>query len=279
MRQINRLAHRARFALRRPPEPRWRRAVRQLALTALLAGAAGTAAGLVWHGGLLDAPLADLRAAALSRAAAAGLVVDNITIEGRGHTSRAEVAAILQPHMNASILTVDLTAIQRRLESLPWVRDASVERRLPDALHARIEEHKPLALWRDGGRVRLVSEQGTVIPVTDVKPFVNLPLLDGADAPKHAQELFRLVATEPALARRVTAASRVGARRWNVYLDGRVEVRLPGERAEQAWHLLARKDRESEILARAVEAIDLRNPDYLVLRLMEEVVTAGGRRA
>ena len=61
-----------------------------------------------------------------------------------------------------------------------------------------------------------------------------LPLLFGKAAPTRAEELLRLVAGEPSLAARVTGARLVGERRWDVHLDGRIEVRLPAVRPELA---------------------------------------------
>jgi cell division protein FtsQ len=92
-----------------------------------------------------------------------------------------------------------------------------------------------------------------------------------------AQALFRVLDAEPALARRLTQATLIGDRRWNVWLDHRIEVRLPEEGAEEAWRFLAKRQRETALLSRAVEAIDLRNPSWLVLRLMDEKAPATGQ--
>ena len=94
----------------------------------------------------------------------------------------------------------------------------------------------------------------------DAARFQQLPLLFGKGAPMRAEELLRLVAGEPDLAARVTGARLVGERRWDVYLDGRIEVRLPAERPEVAWRRLAAEQRASEVIERAITAVDLRNP-------------------
>ena len=69
--------------------------------------------------------------------------------------------------------------------------------------------------------------------------------------PTRADELLRLVAGEPDLAARVTGARLVGERRWDIYLDGRIEVRLPAERPEAAWRRLAAEQRATAVIARA----------------------------
>ena len=88
------------------------------------------------------------------------------------------------------------------------------------------------------------------------------------------------MASEPDLAARVTGARLVGERRWDVYLDGRVEVRLPAERPEAAWRRLAAEQRASGVLARAITAIDLRNPDWLTVQIPDAALepAKGARR-
>jgi cell division protein FtsQ len=79
--------------------------------------------------------------------------------------------------------------------------------------------------------------------------------------------LIDSLAKEPAIRPRVTAAVFVGQRRWNLRLDNGVEVRLPEEGADAALAHLAKLDREQQILAREIDAIDLRFPDKLIVRL------------
>jgi cell division protein FtsQ len=94
-----------------------------------------------------------------------------------------------------------------------------------------------------------------------------LPLVVGADAASRAGELLQLLAKEPALAAHVTAAVRVGGRRWNLRLDNAIEVLLPADDPAAAWAELARLERSDAILRRDIETIDMRLPDRLVLRV------------
>src|SRR5260370_6854473 len=75
-----------------------------------------------------------------------------------------------------------------------------------------------------------------------------------------------MLASEPELASRVTAAIRVGGRRWNLRIDDVIDVLLPEEGAETAWSRLAELERASALLKRDLQAVDLRLPDRLGLR-------------
>ncbi|MCX8101643.1 MAG: FtsQ-type POTRA domain-containing protein [Geminicoccaceae bacterium] len=271
MRQVNRLSQRFRAAMRRERERPWRRRLGRagvgLALVLLLLGGGGWAlsSGLVTR-------LAQQSRDLLDRAArAAGLVVREVTAEGRVRTDQRELVKLLESRMGASILSVELNELKNQLEGLPWVKSAAVRRQLPGTLHAVIEEHRPLALWREreGARVRLIDEEGAIVPVADLRPFSGLPLVTGKGAPAAAKELFAHLAREPLIAKRTTVASLVGGRRWNLYLDGRVEVRLPAEGVGEALARLAAEEKANGLLDRAVEAIDLRTPDWIVVRVAE----------
>jgi cell division protein FtsQ len=206
----------------------------------------------------------------LEATAALGLRVADIRVEGRQTTDRDTILAALGARTGTPILAVDPARAKEQLESLPWVRSAVIERRLPDTLYVRLVEREPLALWQHGGKIELIDRTGTVIPVTRLDRFAKLPMVVGEDAASHAAELLAMLASEPDLAARVTAAVRVGARRWNLRIDDAIDVLLPADEPAAAWADLARFERSSAILKRDVQAIDLRLPDRLVVRVAPE---------
>jgi cell division protein FtsQ len=197
-----------------------------------------------------------------------GLVVTDIEVEGRATTDRETILAALDAHYGTPILAVNPTRAKQQLEALPWVRSAAIERRLPGTLYVRLVERQPLAVWQHDGKHELIDRDGTVIPVTDLTRFAKLPTVVGGDSARHgAAQLLDLLAAEPALAARVTAAVLVGDRRWNVRIDHLIDVMLPEDDMSGAWAKLAQLERDNRILQRDVETIDLRLPDRLVMRV------------
>ncbi len=61
----------------------------------------------------------------------------------------------------------------------------------------------------------------------------------------------------------------MGERRWNLRLDNGVDVRLPADEPSAAWETLARLERDHRVLARALEAIDMRQDDRVIVRMTE----------
>lgn len=203
-----------------------------------------------------------------------GLTVSDISVEGRETTDRETILAALDAGPGTPILAVSPTRAKDQLEALPWVRTAVIERRLPGTIYVRLVERKPLALWQHGGKIELIDREGDVIPVVQLGQFASLPMVVGEGAPRHAAELLHLLASEPELAARVTAAIRVGNRRWNLRIDNAIDVLLPADEAANAWSQLARLERSNAILKRDLQSIDIRLPDRLVLRVSPEVPKA-----
>ena len=75
-----------------------------------------------------------------------------------------------------------------------------------------------------------------------------------------------MLARQPELQSVVTAAVRVSDRRWNLRLNGGIDVQLPEDSAAEAWDQLARMQREHQLLQKDVVLIDLRLPDRMIVR-------------
>lgn len=245
----------------KPTRRHWRWALPVLGV-ALLGGAGSWAVSSGW----LDRQSQAATQAFFAATATAGLAVDDVLVEGRNRTAAAEVLATLGVNRGSPTLRFDPAAAREQLIALAWIADAQVERRLPDLIFVRLEERQPLALWQLHGRLSVIDTEGSVIEGAEPARFAELPLLVGEGAPQRAGNLLALLDRAPDLAEKVVAAVRVGERRWNVVLEGDIEVRLPEVGATEAWQQLAELVREEALLERDVVTIDLRLPDRLILR-------------
>jgi cell division protein FtsQ len=205
---------------------------------------------------------------AIGLTAKLGLVVTDIEVTGRQTTDASTIMEALGATRGTPILAVDPSHAKEKLQALPWVRSAAIERRLPGTLFVRLVERQPLAVWQHAGKQQLIGRDGEVIAVTDLSKFVKLPTVVGDDAPKYARDLIDMLAKEPDLFARVTAAVRVGGRRWDVHIDHEIDVMLPegNDGAAVAWSHLAELERSQALLNRDVETVDMRLGDRLVIR-------------
>lgn len=251
---------------RRRPMPRWAKRSLRAGAAAAIFGIALAGPAWLWQSGwVADATGSVFRSAAKSLADA-GIRVEEVLLEGRQNESSAQIMRALGIARGAPLLTVDLKSARTRLEELPWIRVASVEREFPDTVRVRIVERRPLALWQRKNELVLVDEEGGVITSRKLERFPDLLVLVGKDAPMHATTLLSILAHEPGLKQRVNAAVRVGDRRWNIRMDNGVYVRLPENDALSAWRRFARLERRHKLLKQDLLSIDLRIPDQLIVR-------------
>jgi cell division protein FtsQ len=219
-------------------------------------------------GGHVPKLVADTRAAIYGFLAEGGLKLQRIEIAGAGLIPESHIKQLTGlVEGESSIFDADPHVIRAKLLTEPYIAEAQVRRLWPNRIEILIVERRPVALWQTEGRIRVVDRDGVPFAAHDPTRFPNLLLVVGPGAAIQASHLIDTLAKQPSIRPRVKAAVFVGQRRWNLRLDNGVEVRLPEEGADAALAELASLDREQQILAREIDAIDLRFPDKLIVRL------------
>ena len=212
-----------------------------------------------------------------------GLRVQQVVVEGRQKTPDGLLRAALGVTPGDPMLSFSLAAARARIESIPWVQQAVVQRRLPDTLLVRLIERRPFAVWQHDGKFLLIDRDGATVTDSDVATFAGeLPLVVGPGAPDAAATLLDALAAQPDIAAHVSASVRVGERRWSLRLKNGADVLLPEGGEGAALARLAELQAAHAVLDRPV-TVDLRLSDRLVVRPMPGVVAdprdaAPGRR-
>ncbi len=220
----------------------------------------------LWQSGWVSRTAEQLKSRAIAGSADLGFTVQEILVVGRRETSRQDLLAVVKLSQGAPILSFDLGSAKKRVEALPWVREATIERMLPDTILLNLVERRPLALWQRKGRFALIDQKGVVILNEGLDRYSDLLVVVGEEAPTHASRLLEILSTQPRLMPMVKAAVWVGGRRWNVRMAGNIDVRLPEKDPIRAWARLAEYDRTHRVLERDVQVLDLRFPDRLIVR-------------
>jgi cell division protein FtsQ len=251
---------------RKRPQPAWLRWSIRFGIGFSACAAIGAAALWGVQSGWLAREWSIASEMTLEATASLGLSLQTVEVHGRGETRQADVVGALGAPRGTPLLGLDIDAMRERLAALPWIVSAEVERRYPDRLVVTVKEAEPLALWQRKQKLFLVSRTGEVIETADLRKYAKLLVIVGDNAPERAEGLFDLLAQQPKLKERVTAAVFVGKRRWNLRFDNGVDVKLPEENPGAAWSRLADLQSEHGILEKDVRIIDLRLPDQVVLR-------------
>ncbi len=248
----------------------WRRARRllpsALAVVALLSVAAFVITELrAAHMDGLFAPVRERISALLD------LRVKTVLIEGGQNTPEPRVRAILGVKPGDSLFGFSVSEARARVQTLSWIQNAAIERRLPDTVVVHLTERRPFAIWQFQKKFVLIDRNGDEVTDQQVTAFANLPLVSGADAPAHAAEMIDLIAKYPPVQSHIAAIARIGERRWDLLLRNGTVVMLPEQHEREALARLVELQASNELLDRPLAAVDLRLPDKMVIRQRTEL--------
>lgn len=204
--------------------------------------------------------------ALLAASVQAGFSVSDVLVEGRVNADADVIKALLAVKKGDPIFAVDVGAAQAKMERIPWVKSAQVERRLPGTLYIGLTEREPLALWQHEKKLRLIDAAGSVIAESGLEKFSALPIVTGEKAPARAPEFLALLRAEPELFGRTEGASLIGGRRWDLKLKNGLEVSLPETDTALALRRVAKAQEEDKLLDKDITALDAREPDRLIVR-------------
>ena len=207
----------------------------------------------------------------------AGLVLSDIEISGLNRTKHRDIEAILDVDTGMPLLAIDLAALQSRIEGLPWVKEAVVNRQLPGKMTIDIKERVPFALSQLNGKVNLVDPDGVVVTDKGLGEFKDRVLVVGNVGKIQLSEFNQLLNSHPVVGDRVRSAVWVNDRRWDIVFKNGIRVKLPSSMADTynmqtAWTRFAELNKQHSLLEREVSVIDMRMHDRLVVR-----VTPAGR--
>lgn len=194
--------------------------------------------------------------------------VETVQVEGATYTAREDLLKALQITKGEPLVGFNTSAARARLEQLPWVRLAAVEKQLPKAIVVTVYEHVPLArVMQDDDQIWVVNKDGKPVVPEAGSRFAHLPLLEGNGAATAAARLFGVLAQWPNLSSQLQRASYVGSRRWDLHFTSGVTVQLPEENPHLALATLAELERARHVLTLPGGEVDLRLPDRVGLRL------------
>jgi cell division protein FtsQ len=167
-----------------------------------------------------------------------------------------------------TLVSFDSKAARVRIESLPWIERASIERIAPDRLDITVVERTPFAVWRKAGQNYLIDRGGRTLGAVGADALPQLPRVAGEGGATEAAMLFKRLASYPELLRQVRVAERIGERRWSLELAGGSVMHLP-------------PDHEAEALTRgaSLAGMHFARPAEIDLRVAERPIVRDRRPA
>ncbi|WP_323016965.1 cell division protein FtsQ/DivIB [Castellaniella sp.] len=208
------------------------------------------------------------------------------------YISPTSLQTALAGQVRGNFFLLNLDQVRRRIETVPWVRHASIRRVWPSTLLVRIEEQQPLALWNENQMINTWGESFTANP-GELPDDLHLPQLNGPGNSERLvvqryAEIARWFAPLGLSVREATLSPRYA---WEVSLSDGVRLTLgrdPAadvadphgrsgalpfaariERFVQAWPALSRR-----LGDRMIASADLRYPNGFAITLAPETAAS-----
>ena len=198
-------------------------------------------------------------------ASVVGLAADDIQISGLSQHDASEVLAVLDMKPGKSMLGFDANVARKTLATLPWIDSSSVAREYPNVLKINIKERVAVAIWQHQGAAELIDASGVPMGQPGFIAARQLPLVTGEGANLCVADFINLMSAFPDLSKRVSAAARVGGRRWTLYLDNGVKLALPELNAPAALKTVWDLEQSQALFDKGISMVDMRVPGRMTV--------------
>ncbi|MCC0017059.1 MAG: FtsQ-type POTRA domain-containing protein [Rhodobiaceae bacterium] len=199
-------------------------------------------------------------------ASALGLRITSVEIAGNEVLDDQTILDTAGMVAGTSLIGIDANRARARLEALPWIASARVQKFFPSTLAVDVVERVPYAVWQHDGQFHIIDRTGVLLRPASVDQLPELPVIVGKGAADNAAALFAELAKHPEIAGAVIASVRVANRRWTLHLDRGIEVRLPEDGIGDALARLAELAGTQQLLRRDIDLVDMRIDGRIFVR-------------
>lgn len=221
---------------------------------------------------------------------------EDIVLTGNRYVSREEVLNVLgfpasgKLASGVNVFRLSLDEKKRQVESIPWVRFATLSRAYPHRLAVNLVERAPVAFVNVEGRVKLVDGEGVLLEKPEQASF-GFPVLAGLDASGSVTERRARLALYDAFSREVS--SEASASGWlvsevdltdpddlkAVLVQGRetLQVHFGHENFQERFHNLLALLPEVQKGDTRIDSVDLRYRNQVVVN--PQTTKSGGAAA
>ena len=152
----------------------------------------------------------------------------HLEVVGTSSLTRAQVVRLAALSSSTNVLWFDAGAVERRLESDPWVATATVSRRVPGTIRISVVERAPVAMIRTEVAFTLLAADGVALGTVAADPMLpEIVVMTGSSLPEGnapAQAAARAIAGLDGGRRPAVVRAVVDAGALSVELEGGTRV-------------------------------------------------------
>lgn len=108
--------------------------------------------------------------------------IKTVAVDGNQRLSPQDVARLGAIVVGENVFSLDLEGARRAIQEDPWVKSATVARKLPGSVMVTVVEHEPVALVAIDDKLFLASREGDVFKEALADDPLDLPVITGIDA-------------------------------------------------------------------------------------------------
>jgi len=108
--------------------------------------------------------------------------IKTVAVDGNLRLTPQDVARRGSIAVGENVFSLDLDGARRAIEEDPWVKTATVARKLPGSVMVTVTEHEPVALVAIEDKLFLASREGDVFKEAMPDDPLDLPVITGIDA-------------------------------------------------------------------------------------------------
>lgn len=199
----------------------------------------------------------------------------NIVITGNKNVGEDEIKSAISSAVDKGILRLSSKEINRRLETLPWIKKIYLRKQFPDTLMIRLEEAVPKALLNLNNGLFLIDGEGRILEEIRSQKTPFLPVITGINPKSNSADIIEALKLIEALSQKGILSNMEsieitsGPYGLSMNMDGetfRIGYKRYHEKL-QRW-----KELEGELRRKgmAIEYIDLRFIDKVIVKPLKE---------
>lgn len=204
-----------------------------------------------------------------------------VKIEVRGELKYQQPEVLqntLNKHLGEGFFSLDLNAVKKEVEAMPWIYSASLRRRWPGTLLITVKEQYPVASWNEAF---FLNEYGEVFRPPEPVEIKSTPELLGP--PDRAKDVLKryvsyrdhLAAVDEEIA--LLSLEKRGA--WRLRLQNGIDIKLGREPLEDKLKRFLRAyQQDLNSKAAEIQSIDARYTNGIAVR-WKEVPDSDGEKS
>jgi cell division protein FtsQ len=207
--------------------------------------------------------------------------VKKIEVACRRDVVGRDIRSLLDSSEFGNLLLLDIKALQDRIESHRWVKEARLRKVFPSSLKVELTEREPVALLKVGEGYLMIDEEGVGLERLAAREDVDLPLLlDSSIFQDHYREKISLAwrclsALEPGQRLELDALDLSVNHCVSAFLRGlTTRLILGDERFAERLTFIRSYLSELEVQNGPLEYVDLRFDDRIIFRPLPAVEMA-----